>query len=117
MDGIVVLLLIGCGLFIYLLPSVLAWNKSQAGGVIAVNLFLGWTFIGWVIALAWACVDDKETQVIVEQVATGDKFDKLTKLKGLLDSGTITPEEFEKEKTKLLQGSLTTEWKLKEENQ
>lgn len=63
--GVIIFLLVVAALFLYFIPSWVAWNKKQSGGVIALNLFLGWTFIGWVIALAWACVDDKETQVIV----------------------------------------------------
>ena len=41
---------------IYLLPSfVAAGRRCKSGaGVLVVNLFLGWTFIGWVVALAWA---------------------------------------------------------------
>lgn len=40
----------------YLLPVLIAWvRRAPDPGVVAViNLFLGWTFIGWVIALALA---------------------------------------------------------------
>lgn len=40
----------------YLLPTIVATiNKSPRGGsVMVVNIFLGWTFIGWVVALAMA---------------------------------------------------------------
>jgi len=52
--GASVVLLIAVAL--YLLPSIAAAiNKNPNWESIAViNLFLGWTFIGWVIALAWA---------------------------------------------------------------
>ena len=39
---------------IYFLPSLIAYNKSFGGQVFVLNFFLGWTFIGWVIALVWA---------------------------------------------------------------
>jgi len=41
---------------LYLLPVLIAWvRRAPDPGVVAViNLFLGWTFIGWVIALALA---------------------------------------------------------------
>lgn len=29
-------------------------KKKKADGPIVINIFLGWTLIGWVIALAWA---------------------------------------------------------------
>lgn len=41
----------------YFLPSIVASSRKHhsAGSVFVLNLFLGWTFIGWVVALAWAC--------------------------------------------------------------
>jgi hypothetical protein len=41
----------------YLAPSLIAAvrNTRHGGSVIVVNLFLGWTVIGWVVALAMAC--------------------------------------------------------------
>ncbi|AAR89706.1 hypothetical protein PBI_U2_67 [Mycobacterium phage U2] len=46
------------GLFIgvYLLPTLVATVRKShlQGPVTVVNLFLGWTFIGWVVALAMA---------------------------------------------------------------
>jgi hypothetical protein len=42
---------------IYFIPSIVALaNKNPNGNsILVLNLFLGWTFIGWVVALAWAC--------------------------------------------------------------
>lgn len=41
----------------YMLPWMIAAlrGKSNAWGVFAVNLLLGWTVIGWVIALVMSC--------------------------------------------------------------
>lgn len=41
---------------LYFLPGIIASRRhhSSAGGIWVVNIFLGWTFLGWVIALAWA---------------------------------------------------------------
>lgn len=41
-------------LLLYLLPTIvgLLRNHQQAAVIFIVNLFLGWTFIGWVVALA-----------------------------------------------------------------
>lgn len=40
----------------YFLPTIIALKRHrQAGAVLVLNLFLGWTLIGWVIALAIAC--------------------------------------------------------------
>jgi len=47
----------------YFLPFAIAFNRMRAntGAIFALNLFLGWSLIGWVIALVWAL---KEEQVI-----------------------------------------------------
>ncbi|WP_208103652.1 superinfection immunity protein [Mycolicibacterium sp. CBMA 226] len=44
------------GLFLYLIPTMVAANRKvpNVGSVIVINLFLGWTFVGWVVALAMA---------------------------------------------------------------
>jgi uncharacterized membrane protein YwaF len=41
---------------VYFLPTVVARDRRHRsiGGIFVINLFLGWTFIGWVVALAWA---------------------------------------------------------------
>jgi hypothetical protein len=41
----------------YFVPSIVAVTREMPnkGSTIVVNLFLGWTFIGWVVALAMAC--------------------------------------------------------------
>jgi hypothetical protein len=52
-NGLIVLILLALG---YFLPSIIASVRKvrNVGSVIVVNLFLGWTFIGWVVALAMA---------------------------------------------------------------
>ncbi len=41
---------------LYFLPTIIANSRKvpNFGSVVVVNLFLGWTFIGWVVALAMA---------------------------------------------------------------
>lgn len=55
-----VVLLLGA-LFAYFLPSIVAGYREikGGGGVFVVNFFLGWTLIGWVVALAWAASGEK----------------------------------------------------------
>ena len=55
-DMIVGLLLLVPAIVIYFLPSIIAGRRShrQAGMVFVINLFLGWTLVGWVVALAIA---------------------------------------------------------------
>jgi hypothetical protein len=48
-------------LALYFLPSVVAVARkvTHQGSVVVINVFLGWTFIGWVVALAMACRTSK----------------------------------------------------------
>lgn len=43
-------------LVLYIIPSIIAAARyhRQLGAIVVINLFLGWTLLGWVIALAWA---------------------------------------------------------------
>jgi len=45
---------------IYFLPAIVAClnKKKNAAGIFVLNLFLGWTGIGWIIALIWAVCTD-----------------------------------------------------------
>ncbi len=46
--------------FMYFLPTVIAAGrrKRNAGAIFVLNLFLGWSLIGWVLALVWACAHE-----------------------------------------------------------
>jgi hypothetical protein len=46
----------GFGFLMYFLPSVVAFarNKRDTTSIVLLNIFLGWSVIGWVIALVWA---------------------------------------------------------------
>lgn len=45
--------------FIYFLPSIVGRNKANAQAILVLNFFLGWTLLGWVIALVWASTVEK----------------------------------------------------------
>lgn len=47
---------IGIGILSYFIPWFVAWgrNHPQVGAIFVVNLFLGWTIVGWVVSLAWS---------------------------------------------------------------
>ena len=55
--GLVVLALL---VVLYFLPAAIAMNRKakRSAGIALLNLFLGWTFIGWVGALIWAVSDN-----------------------------------------------------------
>ena len=41
-------------LTIYFTPSLIAYGKKNFAQVLALNIFLGWTFIGWVLSLFYS---------------------------------------------------------------
>ena len=45
---------------IYLLPTIIAFARKNPNkiAIMALNILLGWTFIGWVISLVWAMVNN-----------------------------------------------------------
>jgi hypothetical protein len=42
---------------VYMLPSIVAArrNHHQSPAICILNVFLGWTLLGWAAALVWAC--------------------------------------------------------------
>jgi len=42
------------GVLLYFLPSLLALFRKRFKKVLPVNLLLGWTIIGWIVAFVWA---------------------------------------------------------------
>ena len=51
--GVVLLLLVS--LLFYFLPAFMAYRRNrQPAAVFILNLFFGWTLVGWVAALIWA---------------------------------------------------------------
>jgi hypothetical protein len=51
----------------YWLPTLVALVRQtpSALGIAALNFFLGWTVIGWILALVWALAANTSPQVIV----------------------------------------------------
>jgi len=46
---------------LYFLPSVIAYKRKRKNinAITVLNLFLGWTVIGWIVSLVWAVSEDK----------------------------------------------------------
>jgi hypothetical protein len=73
MKALVVVLLV---IVVYFAPTILAALRTvpNVGSILVINFFLGWTFIGWVVALAMAARSHPAvTQVNVEQNAGYEK--------------------------------------------
>ena len=54
--GLLFLPIFGFGFVFYFLPSIVAFARSKrdSASIFILNLLLGWTAIGWVIALVWS---------------------------------------------------------------
>ncbi|MCC6797326.1 MAG: superinfection immunity protein [Candidatus Hydrogenedentes bacterium] len=50
-----------CFAFVYFFPMCIAigTHHRNVDAIVALNIFLGWTLIGWVIALVWALADNR----------------------------------------------------------
>lgn len=57
---IMVLVLASALLLGYFLPALVASARRHrnTSAIFALNLFLGWTFIGWVVAIVWSFTDN-----------------------------------------------------------
>ena len=55
----------GFGFVMYFLPSIIALARSKRDllAIFLLNLFLGWSIIGWVVALIWAAKHDAPVMV------------------------------------------------------
>jgi len=50
----------GVGFFMYFLPSIIALVRSKRDtlAIFLLNFFLGWSVVGWIVALVWAAKHD-----------------------------------------------------------
>ena len=58
-EGVALIVILVCAV-LYFLPTVIAIGRraKRDAGIFLVNLLLGWTFIGWVVALVWSVSDN-----------------------------------------------------------
>jgi len=85
---------------IYFLPSFVANKKQNANAILILNLFLGWTILGWIAALVWALTNEEKTAGTAQPPHSS--ADEISKLADLKSKGIITEAEFEAKKKKLL---------------
>jgi Superinfection immunity protein len=57
---------------LYFLPAIIGHNKRDAAGIFILNLVAGWTGIGWIVALLWACASDPRVHTVL--VPAGGSF-------------------------------------------
>ena len=88
---------------LYFIPSINAYMKKKRnkGAVLTLNFFLGWTVIGWIVALIWSSTNDAQP-VVIKEKAEKSSAEELTHLFDLKTKGAISEEEFQAHKKKLL---------------
>jgi hypothetical protein len=89
----------------YFLPTFVAAKRGHPNGtaIFVLDLFLGWTFIGWLAALIWSVSAIKPAAQEVKVVSAPDlKYSQLQTLASLKEKGLLTDAEYDVEKTKLL---------------
>ena len=86
-------------LALYFLPTLIARNKRGAAGIFLLNFFLGWTFIGYIIAIFWALAADSKP-IAADTTLAGE----LIRLDHLQQNGALSWAEYERRRTRLLYG-------------
>ncbi len=97
--------LLTCSVSFYLIPTIIAVKRKhiQKVPIILINILLGWSFIGWIVALVWACMKSKTKEIhIYNQTSDMNFGEKLKTLDKLRENGLISDEEFEQKKRELL---------------
>lgn len=93
--------------FVYFIPSIHGKNRRHPNlqSIVLLNIFLGWTLVGWVVALVWsasAIAPPEPIRVKSTEVPEPDKYQQLEKLGSLKERGLITDDEYQAEKSRLL---------------
>lgn len=52
----------GLILSLYFMPTFVGLGKRNSFAIFMTNLLLGWTFLGWAVALIWACTAESSQQ-------------------------------------------------------
>ena len=54
------LVLLAAVIALYMMPTIIAYkrHKKNSPAILIINAFFGWTFLGYVVCLAWAFTTD-----------------------------------------------------------
>ena len=52
-------------LFVYLIPSIVAYYRGHRNifPILILNIFIGWTYLGWVVSLAMSATDNIDLSI------------------------------------------------------
>ena len=62
--GFISLVVLAVVVMLYALPAILAWKREspRKGMITAINLLLGWTVIGWIVAMVMTLSDEPQSE-------------------------------------------------------
>ncbi|MFY0676059.1 MAG: superinfection immunity protein [Neptuniibacter sp.] len=100
-NGAVAIVLLFIGVIVYLLPSVIAVNRQHVShkAIVALNILLGWSMLGWITAFIWAC-NSSSSQKHKQGWAVANEIEKLKELR---DNGALSDDEFSAQKKLILE--------------
>ena len=69
MEALLIIIII-VSLIVYFAPSIIAVHRKcvRTTAIVLVNLFLGWSLMGWFGAMIWAFVDEVKTDIEILDV-------------------------------------------------
>lgn len=96
-------------LLVYFLPTIVAGIREAKNGygIVMLNLWLGWTVLGWFVAFVLACAAPSEENKSAGNNAANkivpkpDRIGQLERLLSLKEKGQISEEEFQSERKKI----------------
>ncbi|MFU8814618.1 MAG: superinfection immunity protein [Pseudomonadales bacterium] len=53
-------------LALYMIPSIIAYSRRHQSrmAIVAVNVLLGWSLLGWIVAFVWSLTGNVERQQV-----------------------------------------------------
>jgi hypothetical protein len=90
---------------IYFLPSILACDKCNYKSVLLINIFFGWTIVGWIASLVWGLNTAKDPLRVYRSVTHNccPKIEaELIRLKDMFNTGEISKDDYYDQSRKLI---------------
>lgn len=71
LGAIVLVIVLGVSLLLYFLPTIIAVKRDHKskGGIIALNILLGWTMLVWLICLVWSLSDSGHSTTTINVIS------------------------------------------------
>ncbi len=92
---------------LYFIPAMVAVERGHRNtvAICVLNVLLGWTLLGWVVALVWAFTSNSE-QADVSVTANTDMatVNDVGLLADMFERGLLTRDEFDEMKRRALRG-------------